>query len=404
MTEQGQTLRSRQLARLSSMLLMSVWLTACGGGSSPSSPSPSPPPAPPPTSGPSDPMATGFEAGELTPDGSGKLTLGEGNAVAGFTSGNLIADPTLSRSGNGSWGVGAGTTATIAFETPATAITLWFRNEVSAGPAPADCTSSDDGLDNTSAFGGPLYARGAFNDWANPTPAAPYQFYNKGDHYAAQFELAAGDFEFKLADADWLFEYAIPGETALIATPFPLIGVASGGGPNSTLVVPQTGCYTWELHLANEAVVPAPIIDLLVVPAQVSSGVIRVYDTENRLLAYFRGITGYAEIDLTTDIGAPGIDRIEVENVTDGSSSIGWLLIDDFRFDVDSAPPGGAVPQQATAVLTGFDSMPVTASPATGWADFAIDPDSGLLSGALRIGGTQAIAVELRLQSNAIVD
>ncbi len=376
---------------------LAILLHSCGGGGAASVGPPPPPPPPPPI----DPMATGFEAGTITADSAGSFTIGDAPQTATFTGGEPGAAGTLARTGSGLWVVVAGATGIVSFATPVTDVDLWWRNELPATRAGADCGTADQGNDNSAAFGTALYVRGSFNDWGNPEPGPPYEFVNLGDAYEAEFELTAGDYEFKLADAGWTFEYALPGQTAIVGEAIRMGAVAAAGDPNTLLSIAADDCYTWQLRLADDSLVPAPLVDLTVRPAGPGSQV-RVYDTDDNLIGSFEGSGVYQRIALSRSDVQSRIVRLEFENRTDGPDTVGRLLVDDFGFGIDDTPPAQVV-GTAEAVLTGFDGVAPTGSFATGLGNFSVDRDSGALSGEVRVGGTVAVAVELRRGGTVLV-
>ena len=79
-----------------------------------------------------DVIFTSFEQ-----DPPGNFTLGTPPLTATFTGGNAqtVGNFALYHSGTHSWHVSAGTTAVISFETPASAIELFFRNAPDGGPS-----------------------------------------------------------------------------------------------------------------------------------------------------------------------------------------------------------------------------------------------------------------------------
>jgi glycosidase len=100
-------------------------------------------------------------------------------------------------------------------------------------------------------FGGQLFMRGGFNDWgANPEAG----FIRTGETaYEAEFQVAAGEYGYKVALADWSYERAVLGEdTAPGAGPQPLVDPGPGG-PNGNLAIPAAGCYNFRIDAADLA-------------------------------------------------------------------------------------------------------------------------------------------------------
>ncbi len=114
------------------------------------------------------------------------------------------------------------------------------------GGGKEECGLADQGNDNSEAFGADVFMRGGFNDWGNPTPSAEYLFINFGGGiYQSEFEMTAGEYNYKVADAGWSVERATapddvlePGQTQALLDPGP-------GGPEGVLNVPADGCYNF---------------------------------------------------------------------------------------------------------------------------------------------------------------
>jgi pullulanase len=191
-------------------------------------------------------------------DVTGTFVVGTAPETASFSSG-------LARSGK--WIIRDGTTGAVVFASPprqvafdlevpplaaAQALEPALFDALSAGLATASdvsCGIPDGGLDNGEAFGGQLYLRGAFNDWA---PRAEWGFINTGGGiYQLEQQFTAGDYQYKIAQAAWdQFDRAVLGEptrpnvTYVVADPGP-------GGPNGTVAIPTDGC--WRITLdAND--------------------------------------------------------------------------------------------------------------------------------------------------------
>ncbi len=76
----------------------------------------------------------------------GDFTIGTSPITATFTGGNamIVGIPAYYHSGTHSWHVGPGVTATISFETPASAIELFFRDTAGGGPSHVRVVDTDD--------------------------------------------------------------------------------------------------------------------------------------------------------------------------------------------------------------------------------------------------------------------
>ncbi len=102
--------------------------------------------------------------------------------------------------------------------------------------------------------------RGEFNGWADP--AAPEtQFYQvTPGAYEAEFELAAGTYGFKIANAGWTSEYTNGGTPQITV---PSINDLGNSGGNSSLVIPADGCYNFAI-IGLGAGTPPPQVELTV--------------------------------------------------------------------------------------------------------------------------------------------
>jgi glycosidase len=103
-------------------------------------------------------------------------------------------------------------------------------------PSLTSCVIEDQGRDNAAGFGAELFVRGGFNDWGNPDQA---KLINLGDgQYAAALEIAAGNYEFKLANAGWDNE-----RTADVTVALDEPVTLATSGPNARFNPAQDGCY-----------------------------------------------------------------------------------------------------------------------------------------------------------------
>jgi glycosidase len=128
--------------------------------------------------------------------------------------------------------------------------------EPAGDPSLTSCGIADQGLDNAEAFGAEFFVRGGFNDWGNPGAS---KLINLGSgQYAAAFEIAAGNYEFKLASADWSSERT-RGDDVVLGEPFLL----DPGGGNIRLSLAQDGCYQFAVDTAGSTVNPALTVSRL---------------------------------------------------------------------------------------------------------------------------------------------
>jgi pullulanase len=195
-------------------------------------------------------------------DVTGTFVVGSSPETASFSDG-------LTR--NGKWIIRDGTTGLVVFaspprqvgfdlEVPALAPVAALRPAATTVLATAACGIADAGLDNGEAFGGQLYLRGGFNDWA---PRAEWGFINTGDGvYQLEQQFAAGAYGYKIAQQAWdvfdravLNEDTVPGNTFTLSDPGP-------GGPDGNLVIPSDGCWNITLNatdVANITLVLTPV-------------------------------------------------------------------------------------------------------------------------------------------------
>ncbi len=135
---------------------------------------------------------------------------------------------------------------------PVLTVTKVEGDDGGGGTPGRECGVEDQGLDNGEAFGASVFARGGFNDWANP-PVPESQFFNFGDNlYRAEFEVTAGDYEYKVATSDW-DTYARAADPTPLDTAVTLDIEGEFGGANGTISFPADGCYTFDLNAADPA-------------------------------------------------------------------------------------------------------------------------------------------------------
>ncbi len=97
---------------------------------------------------------------------------------------------------------------------------------------------------------GPLFVRGGFNDWGNPEPPPESGFIRTDlDRFEAEFEIAAGSYEYKIATADWSYERTVDGAETALDTELALI--PGSGQPNSQFVVAEDGCYNFAIDASD---------------------------------------------------------------------------------------------------------------------------------------------------------
>jgi pullulanase len=193
-------------------------------------------------------------------DTTGTFVVGASPETASFGGG-------LTRQGK--WIVRDGTTGFVVFASPPRQVEFDLmvpatEEAAAAGGSPAmmtmaapavlasaTCGIADAGLNNGEAFGGQLYMRGAFNDWA---PLAEWGFINTGDGvYQLENQFTAGSYQYKIAQQAWdAFDRAVIGEDTRQGVTLPLTDPGPGG-PNGTLVIPQDGCWNLTIDATDAA-------------------------------------------------------------------------------------------------------------------------------------------------------
>ncbi|MGD8977633.1 MAG: hypothetical protein PVG91_08510, partial [Gammaproteobacteria bacterium] len=119
------------------------------------------------------------------------------------------------------------------------------------------CGVEDQGLDNADAYGVEMFARGGFTDW-NALPGAKFINFG-GDQYQAELPIAAGDYGFKVADADWSVEFT--NEVDPVVLNAPLILGPGGGLGNTNVSLASEACYNFTLDTSAPA---APVLTVSV--------------------------------------------------------------------------------------------------------------------------------------------
>jgi hypothetical protein len=120
----------------------------------------------------------------------------------------------------------------------------------SAPPPPEPCLVADTGLDPAQAFGDVMFLRG---DMAGGWAAIPglNDFANLGgEQYAVRLELAAGGYEYKVANSGWSIERSNIEETLAPGVSLTLRD-NGGGSPNGALAIPADACYEFRLDASD---------------------------------------------------------------------------------------------------------------------------------------------------------
>ena len=112
------------------------------------------------------------------------------------------------------------------------------------GGTPGVCAMEDSGNDPTVPFGAEMFVRGSvINDWA-VSPGVNNLVNTGGNTLEARFEIAAGDYEYKVADAGWTIERAFTDSDTTLDTQVTMTDPGPGG-PNGTITIAEDGCYSW---------------------------------------------------------------------------------------------------------------------------------------------------------------
>ncbi len=216
------------------------------------------------------------------------------------------------------------------------------------GGGKEECGVGNQGLDDTEAFGGQLFMRGAFSDW-NAEPE--YAFYNFGGNiYQAEFEIAAGEYQYKIAQSEWdIFDRIVAGSDTLPDTLY-TTSDPGPGGPNGNLVIPSDGCWNVRLDAAD-----LENITLIVTETELGGGgpapfvgvEVRLFDSTGDPLDSEEFDASEGPLDLNAAFTQPGSDpaigRIEIQSI----GGAGDVLIDNFTWSVNPRDvPGAGVPTE----------------------------------------------------------
>jgi pullulanase len=102
-----------------------------------------------------------------------------------------------------------------------------------------------------------LFVRGGFNDWGNPTPTEAYRLqFQGGTSYSVSAPIgAAGNYEFKVADAGWTDDTNCGSDSGTLGLRLgiPATLHCKGSSGNLAMSAPAAGNYTFALDAANTA-------------------------------------------------------------------------------------------------------------------------------------------------------
>jgi pullulanase len=119
-------------------------------------------------------------------------------------------------------------------------------------PGQETCGVDDQGLDNSEALGQEMFMRGGFNDWGNPSPSDEFLFINFGEGaYQAEFEMVAGEYNYKVGSAGWEVERATEPDDVLEAGDTQPLVDPGPGGPEGKLTVAEDGCYNFTANYSD---------------------------------------------------------------------------------------------------------------------------------------------------------
>lgn len=97
-----------------------------------------------------------------------------------------------------------------------------------------------------------IYVRGSMNDWG----ATDEMTFDGVASYSLELDLVAGDYAFKVADADWAaanFGFAVEGQAVTLSRPSNLTGGGDSQNINLTIPVDADGTYRFDFKIVNPA-------------------------------------------------------------------------------------------------------------------------------------------------------
>ncbi|MGD8977984.1 MAG: pullulanase-associated domain-containing protein, partial [Gammaproteobacteria bacterium] len=144
------------------------------------------------------------------------------------------------------------TSLTIEGLTPVVSAALFAKAGLPRRLSKTTCGVTDQGNDNSEALGQNMFMRGGFNDWGNPSPTDEFLFVNFGDGiYQAEFEMVAGEYNYKVGSAGWEVERATsPDDVLEVGDTQPLVDPGPGG-PEGVLIVPEDGCFNFSIDFSD---------------------------------------------------------------------------------------------------------------------------------------------------------
>jgi pullulanase len=166
---------------------------------------------------------------------------------------------------NGEWIIRDGDTGVVTFTTPTRDVEFTIEGLTEAATAAlfakaglpnlsrkTTCGVSDQGLDNSEALGQEVFMRGGFNDWGNPSPPDEFLFINFGEGvYQAEFEIVAGEYNYKIGSAGWEVERATDPDDVLEAGDTQPLVDPGPGGPEGKMNVAEDGCYNFTANYSD---------------------------------------------------------------------------------------------------------------------------------------------------------
>ena len=144
------------------------------------------------------------------------------------------------------------TSFTVEGLTPAASAALFAKAGLPRALSKTTCGLADQGNDNSEALGQNLFMRGGFNDWGNPSPTDEFLFINFGENiYQAEFDMAAGEYNYKVGSAGWEVERAtVPDDVLEVGDSQALVDPGPGG-PEGVLNVPADGCFNFTIDFSD---------------------------------------------------------------------------------------------------------------------------------------------------------
>ncbi len=220
---------------------------------------------------------------------------------------------------------------------------LRFGSQATLFAPGAGCTVAASGLDPAADFGAELFVRGSFNGWAASPSAALVN--TGGGVYRAALALAAGNHEYKIANADYSIEYLNSGQTTQVGQSITLMRSTTGGA-NNRLSIPAAGCYRFELVAGADITRPALTVSQLGLGA------------EPEVFAWARELEGFEPVvavlnnaDEPIDLSTLAGGGIPVGGLLDDGAALGELTGRDHDLSVTAGRLSGTIPARGVLAV-----------------------------------------------------